>query len=474
LLVRSLWLDEVMLARNITDRSFLGLLSPLDHDQAAPVGFLLLQKLVVAALGPSEWAFRLVPLLASLASLVLFARLTRRFAGPVAGCVVLAMFACSPHLVTAFDKQYAVDVWSALVIVALWFRVSDRGDRVSEYLVYAVAGAGLVWMSHPAPFVLAAAGGVLGIHRLATRQWRSAAWTGAAITTWLVSFGVNFWLCSRHVRDNGFLLAYWRGAFPPAAGLAANLRWVGETLWTTVRYPGHFWSSHLGMGLILLGVIALRRRPQCLGLLVIPIAAALVGAEARAYPFGLRLVMFLVPSLYWLAAAGLDALFARRPVWLRGAGVAAAAGLLFVPLRDAPKMIVSPFRWEESRDVLAAVGERVRPGDVIYVHPNAVHAFAFYGRLLPLGGVTVIDGARGEPEARRQLAGLPAGCRVWLLHTFQDVGPILPMSRKAVEAALVDGRDELDRLTAPGATAILYSPTRASRSAGGFAAAPDR
>src|SRR6266566_3686397 len=69
---RSLWLDEVLLARNILDRSFFGLLAPLDLNQGAPVGFLMLQKLAVSALGGSEYALRFVPLLAGIISLPLF------------------------------------------------------------------------------------------------------------------------------------------------------------------------------------------------------------------------------------------------------------------------------------------------------------------------------------------------------------------------------------------------------------------
>ena len=58
-------------------RSFAGLLRPLDDDQGAPVGFLVLERLVVRLLGPTELALRLVPFLASIATLVLVYRFCR-------------------------------------------------------------------------------------------------------------------------------------------------------------------------------------------------------------------------------------------------------------------------------------------------------------------------------------------------------------------------------------------------------------
>ena len=66
---RSLWIDEAFLVLNILERDFGRLLQPLDHLQAAPVGFLVLERLVVLLLGPRELALRLPPLLFSVGSL---------------------------------------------------------------------------------------------------------------------------------------------------------------------------------------------------------------------------------------------------------------------------------------------------------------------------------------------------------------------------------------------------------------------
>ncbi|HEX9605883.1 MAG TPA: hypothetical protein VF962_01510, partial [Gemmatimonadaceae bacterium] len=75
----SLWVDELAIARNLIDRPIQSLLTePLAPVQVAPRGFLLLEKIIVNVCGPNDFAMRLLPLLASLASLVVFARLVLR------------------------------------------------------------------------------------------------------------------------------------------------------------------------------------------------------------------------------------------------------------------------------------------------------------------------------------------------------------------------------------------------------------
>ena len=66
----SLWLDEMLLSRNILELPLGALLTePLQLDQVAPRGFLLVEKLSVLAFGPTELALRLFPFLCGIASL---------------------------------------------------------------------------------------------------------------------------------------------------------------------------------------------------------------------------------------------------------------------------------------------------------------------------------------------------------------------------------------------------------------------
>src|SRR5258706_13146620 len=82
---RSLWLDEAMLALNITGRSFAGLLQPLDYYQGGPLGFLLAEKLGITLLGNNELSLRLIPFLAGLAPLLWLAPLLRAVTGKALG-----------------------------------------------------------------------------------------------------------------------------------------------------------------------------------------------------------------------------------------------------------------------------------------------------------------------------------------------------------------------------------------------------
>ena len=69
--VASLWLDEIVLSRNILGLDMRALLTePLRLEQVAPRGFLLVEKLAVAAFGDHELVLRLFPFLCGVAGVL--------------------------------------------------------------------------------------------------------------------------------------------------------------------------------------------------------------------------------------------------------------------------------------------------------------------------------------------------------------------------------------------------------------------
>ena len=120
---RSLWLDEAGLAVNIVNRSFLELFRPLDCQQAAPIGFLLVEKCLVQLFGNNEYVLRLFPFICGVASLFLFYKLTRDYIQTRTVLLPVGLLAISALQVrySSEVKQYSTDMAVALLLYNITF-----------------------------------------------------------------------------------------------------------------------------------------------------------------------------------------------------------------------------------------------------------------------------------------------------------------------------------------------------------------
>ncbi|HEY9598539.1 MAG TPA: glycosyltransferase family 39 protein, partial [Cyanophyceae cyanobacterium] len=122
---RSLWNDEAALALNIVNKSYLELFKPLDYEQGAPIGFLLVEKLAVQVFGNNEYSLRLFPLLSGIAALLLFYELAKRCISRQAVPIALTLFVGLDYLLyyASEAKQYSTDVAIALLSCLLVMQV---------------------------------------------------------------------------------------------------------------------------------------------------------------------------------------------------------------------------------------------------------------------------------------------------------------------------------------------------------------
>lgn len=496
---RSLWLDEAMLALNIGERSFAGLLDPLAFNQAAPLGFLWLEKLAVTLLGVGEMALRLFPLLAAIATLFLFALLARRFLSPWAALLAILLFSLSTSQVyfAAEVKQYSFDVlWAALILLLAHHAGSagvdpaesdtSRGVAGDTRLgALGVAGAAGVWFSHPLILTLPAA---LAYVVLARR--RTAARSGAdgvrgpllVAAAWVVSFALAYFLTASEASQGGLMQRFWTEGFMPLPPRgAAEWAWFGRALGDLIRNTYDFTerlgttravADVLGGVFLLSGIVYLARtRRPLLLLLGGPMVLALLAAAMSLYPFRGRLIQFLVPPSMLLMAFGIEGVWrlgagpAERAVGWRvavarsGSAMAAAMCVLFASV--LVDWLRAPYR-EESRAVFQYVAERGLAEDVLYLHSGARHAFEYYSRYCATcrpRASTIHRGRLYGPEGQAQLSedmdALGSARRVWVVfaHEWWTWGAT---EKRMILARLEGWGSEVERLEAPGASAYLF------------------
>jgi hypothetical protein len=428
----SLWLDEAALARNIIDRSPRELMAPLSYGQVAPLGFLLLQKTIVATWSSSESALRALPFLCGIGSLSLFISIARStLAGPSVVYAVLLFCLAQPFVYFSSQvKQYSSDVAASLAAILLGIIVSTGSLSRRSVLFVIAVGLLLPWISTSGALVLAGVG--LGIASIQFKEGRLAAgsvlsililWGVSAIAAAVVSIK----MVSPEARE--YLDWFWRTAYaPPRPWALVDWTWntltnvfasFGVEAFRTNGGFGYVWPQ-LFAATTLLGVVQLVRTNRHLArVLFLPIALAMATSMLRLYPLSGRLLVFLVPILLFATAAGAHAL--TRWFWSRSklAGAILSAIFISVPLHAAIRTR-PPFDLQPLRPVLERVEQLRRPDDTIYVDYAAAQAFLYYAPRFGIAPNEYVISRCSLSDRRdylRQVDQFRGRTRVWIIAT---------------------------------------------------------
>jgi hypothetical protein len=413
---RSLWLDEASLADNIVARSYGQLMQPLYAAQAAPPGFLIVEKAVAQVLGTGEYALRLLPLAAGLLSLWLFARVARRILAPAASLIAIALFATLDPLVyfSSELKQYSSDVLVAVLLLWTTTIAERRRFDASALVLSAGVGAAAIWFSHPAVFVLAAIESVWIVTRLRRRQWRAALQIAGLGAVWAASFALCYVLVLSPLVANPELQSFWAHKFVfEGAGTP-----ILETLIDT----------KLVLALpVLAGFLLLRSRDDRLALLLLPACVAFAAAVLHRYPFTGRLLLFLIPSALLLFARATAALAACGNPRMRALGRVVTVAVIAPFLATSVYRLFVPRVREETRAELAWMSRQARPGDLCYVYYATETSMIYYAPRFGLP-TTCLMGVSSRSDRSRYVADLeriPKGRRVWVVfsHVYHDDQP---------------------------------------------------
>jgi len=148
---RSLFLDEAMLASSVVQRDYMGLFQPLDYNQGAPIGFLLIVKTFVYLFGTSEFVLRLLPLISGIGSIGIYFLILRDVFKDPRPWIGTAFYATIPYLIyySIEFKPYMLDGFITLIIFYSFF--STMNGRLNPWVNILICSL-LLWFSFPAIF----------------------------------------------------------------------------------------------------------------------------------------------------------------------------------------------------------------------------------------------------------------------------------------------------------------------------------
>jgi 4-amino-4-deoxy-L-arabinose transferase-like glycosyltransferase len=468
---RSLWADEAVLALNIVNRSYLELLQPLDYDQGAPIGFLMVQKLAVQLLGDNEYALRLFPLLCGIASLFLFYKLANQCIQKQAVLIALTLFASLHDLVYySFEvKQYQSDVAMALLSCLLVMHIGRQKLTFIKIIAFSLVGATAIWFSHPAIFVLAGVGITCLLINFDKREKFKTYQVLLIYFIWLVSFAVLYFVSLRELGGNEDLLTSWRKAFPSSAfDIIWFLDAFGKFFYKPLGFNGIF--DGLAILAFVAGCVSLyNRKKETLFILLSPLLVTFFAAYLHKYPFRGRLVLFLTPFVILLIAEGAYNMIRKASSKRRAiAGVVLSLSLVVPPLYSARDFLIKPYWREEIKPIISYVKLHQQPEDVIYIFQRGEYQFKYYAEkygyqpedyIIGVDDLDKYDGKNLSEEERKRykedLDKLRGNNRVWLIfsHSF------LNSENKMMKSYLDSIGKQMDFFESPGAFVYLYDLT---------------
>lgn len=337
---RAMWLDESSLRGNVVDVPILDFSAPLWQDQLAPLGFLVVERILATFIGSRNYVLRSLPLAAGIAALFLFERLTRRVLPRRPALVALVLFAVSDDLIyyASEFKPYSLDLVIGLALTLL--SGSALGSRPSPRLILWIGLllAAAPWFSFASVFVVAGCGMVLVGDGLVGRRFRIATLWLTMGLGWLANFALSYHASHALLSPYTTMYRFWDFAFLPVGfpptrdGLVRSVGLLLEVFVNPLNLltpPDSTFGVVLPLFLLAAGCMGLARRlPRTFLLLAAPIALALGAAVTRHYPFHGRLLLELVPAMFLVIAEGTEWVARRFP----GRGGFAYGTLLLVLL----------------------------------------------------------------------------------------------------------------------------------------------
>jgi len=378
---RSLWLDEAYLALNIINKDFLELLTPLDHSQVSPIGFLFVEKLSTLVFGKNEFSLRLFPLLGFLFSIPFMYLLTKALTkNKIIALMSTSFFSITIMLIrySSEVKQYSIDV--LVVIILLYLSVTLQLQKHKSLFIFAIVGSIVIWFSNVSIIVLT----VVGIYILITECWHKKNYKVLfPFMLWLLSFSFYYYYFIYDHPTAAAMKTWWINDFLPLNPFSFEFyHFLGRvTREIFVRLLGishHYWFLAFFISFSSIAFLFIEKNYKVIFLLLSPILLHLLLSGFELYPFKGRLILYITPLIIILYSIGLYSIFKflnkktlipELPVWLLTLPVLSILYTTYLRF---------PVKVSEIKHSIEFMRKNIQKSETVYIYHFSSYAFNFY------------------------------------------------------------------------------------------------
>jgi hypothetical protein len=386
----SLMLDECAISLDTLQGNLSCFVHTLPRDQAAPLGFLLLQKSIFNSFGMNDYTTRIIPFcfgaIALVAALMLASTVFDRARVPAAFLVAIGLISINRGAIqyAATAKQYSLEVAvTILMLLALAASLntgtSTRRQRIATVLL--VLSPILVWFSFGAVFVIVAIGVVLCLR--AFRQGVPGDLRTATLFTLnaIIQVTLFYFLSMRPASANNKLAAMWASAYMPLWPLNQTAAWLYTSFHSVGGELIHLrMADVVPISIILVAGVAVWKRSWFALALLLPIALCLGASAVRLYPFTNRLLLFLMPCFVFIVALAVELVERRSRI------VGALLGAVILTVSGFASIRYGVLRYEgvdDVRSVQSGLINNMHSDDQLWVAPLASRCFEYYSMQMP-------------------------------------------------------------------------------------------
>jgi hypothetical protein len=415
----SLRLDEAMLmwsVINVPMSEFLH--QPLAYTQVAPVGFLVISKILVLLFGTGEFALRIFPLFCGITSIWLFDRVSKIYLPGWYATLALLTYVLTGPLVywSSQAKPYICDVFFVLLCYVIVESVNFKKLKWRETIALSLLAAVLIWCSFSMIFVLPA----IALVMLPQADLKKA---GCIVASGAASFLLNYKLVLSNTLVAAKTPIFYNGWYQGYLNLD-NVVMVYRYLLDKLYFD--FFSSSI-IFIVLGAVIFFKTDRKKFFLLLIPLFLLILASILQKHPLKGRLVMFLAPVFIILIVKSVE--------WIAGkAGRQKTIALpllmvlifwctYFVTVKNFIVPGSLPNHKQNMKGVLSYVKDHRQPEDMIFVAFKDTFVFNYYAprygltdaRIILQDGSYVADEPSVRPGMENELRIISKAKRVWVL-----------------------------------------------------------